>query len=229
MQGSENQQRVLAIIMTRILAHATPADVPRIAQLETEIFSPWPVYVALFPHGATLSRKLVVEARYHHLLANDPSTNLLKVTDESTGTIIAAALWNVYTHHRDEAELVRDSQFDWSPDAPLLEACLKYSRQLFDSRKRDLGGKPHCLLRWLVTAPEYRKNGAATQLITWGSKKADELGILCYLEASDEGKPVYEKHGYVEAGELVLDIFGEDGKKMSGGKLMIRQPVAQKQ
>lgn len=215
--------------MTLTLAHAGPADVPRITQLETEIFSPWPIYVGLFPNGASLSRRLVVEARYHHLLANDPSTHLLKVSDESTGTIIAAALWNVYTHDRTEEELVRDSQFDWSPDTSSLDACLKYSRQLLDCRKRVIGGKPHCLLRWLETEAEYRKRGAATQLVTWGSKKADELGIPCYLEASDEGKPVYEKHGYVEVGEFSLDIGGEDGKKMSGGKVMVRQTVAKEQ
>lgn len=215
--------------MILILAHATAADVPRIAQLETEIFSPLPFYVALFPHGATLSRKLVVEARYHHLLANDPSTHLLKVTDESTGTIVAAALWSVYAHHRNEKELVRDNGLDWSPDAPSLEVCLKFSRQLLDCRKRVMGGKPYCLLRWLETEVEYRKKGAATQLMTWGSKKADELGIPCYLEASDDGKPVYERHGYVEAGEFVSDIVGDDGKKMSGGKLMVRQPGVWKQ
>lgn len=215
--------------MTLSLAHATPADVPRTAQLETEIFSAWPIYGVLFPLGATISRKLVVEARYHHLLANDPSTHLLKVTDDSTGTIIAAALWNVYTHDRGEEELARDSQFDWSPDTSSLDACLKYSRQVVDARKRIMGGKPHCLLRWLETEAEYRKRGAATQLLAWGSQKADELGIPCYLEASDEGKPVYEKHGYVEVGELVSDIVGEDGKNLSGGKLMVRQPGVQKQ
>lgn len=40
-------------------------------------------------------------------------------------------------------------------------------------------------------------------LIEWGVQKAREDGVPAYLEASVQGKPVYEKCGFREVGEHV--------------------------
>lgn len=44
----------------------------------------------------------------------------------------------------------------------------------------------------------HRKRGYATALVKWGNDLADELGVECYLDASSEGRPLYEKNGYTE-------------------------------
>ena len=44
--------------------------------------------------------------------------------------------------------------------------------------------------------PEHRRRGAGTLLIDWGFKKADELGIEAFVEAVDDGVPLYERCGY---------------------------------
>jgi GNAT superfamily N-acetyltransferase len=53
-------------------------------------------------------------------------------------------------------------------------------------------------LEILATHPGYRKLGLASQLIQWGCDQADKGGLECFLNASKAGKPLYEKHGYVE-------------------------------
>ena len=60
------------------------------------------------------------------------------------------------------------------------------------------------VLNLTVTLPEYRRKGAAELIMRWGTKKADELGLNCFVEASPLGKPLYLKHGFqvVEDWEL---------------------------
>lgn len=48
----------------------------------------------------------------------------------------------------------------------------------------------------IVTAPEYRRRGAASLLLQWGIDKAEEAGVEIYLESSVAGRPLYEKFGF---------------------------------
>jgi GNAT superfamily N-acetyltransferase len=57
----------------------------------------------------------------------------------------------------------------------------------------------------LFVHPEHRRRGAASMLIDWGTRKADELGIEAFVEATDDGKPCYESHGFVYMNAFYLD------------------------
>jgi GNAT superfamily N-acetyltransferase len=63
-------------------------------------------------------------------------------------------------------------------------------------------------LQILVTTPAHRRRGAASQLIEWGTQRADERGLKSVLMASEAGLGAYLKHGFkvvpygVEATEL---------------------------
>ena len=35
--------------------------------------------------------------------------------------------------------------------------------------------------------------------MSWGIEKADEMGLESYIDATDQGIPLYEAHGYVKA------------------------------
>jgi len=48
----------------------------------------------------------------------------------------------------------------------------------------------------LGTIPEYRKLGAATMLMQWAVEQADRDNLECFVDASDKGRPVYEKFGF---------------------------------
>lgn len=58
-------------------------------------------------------------------------------------------------------------------------------------------------------------------LLQWGADEADRLGLEVYVEASPEGKPLYEKRGFKE-----LETFAADLSKWGGpstlGTLMLR-------
>jgi GNAT superfamily N-acetyltransferase len=64
-------------------------------------------------------------------------------------------------------------------------------------------------LELLVTDAEYRRRGAATSLIRWGTDRADEEGICCRVEASPMGKPVYASCGFEELGTWDVQVEGE--------------------
>ena len=74
-------------------------------------------------------------------------------------------------------------------------------------------------LEIVATIPEYQGRGAAGQLIRWGIARADELGLPCYLEANDVGRPMYERFGFRVVGELVLEEIGHTER------LMVREAI----
>jgi hypothetical protein len=46
------------------------------------------------------------------------------------------------------------------------------------------------------TLAEHRRRGANTLMIEWGTRKADELGLETWLEATPLGSMIYARHGF---------------------------------
>ncbi|EGX49492.1 hypothetical protein TWF569_010720 [Orbilia oligospora] len=69
-------------------------------------------------------------------------------------------------------------------------------------------------LELLATHRKYRRHGAATMLVEWGIRLADEEGVPCCVISSPMGKPVYENSGFVLASEekWVFQVKGEEEK-----------------
>ena len=78
----------------------------------------------------------------------------------------------------------------------------------------------------LHTDPQYQRRGAASALLTWGTRKADELGLPAYLESSSEGHVLYGRHGFKDVDVLKVDLqpFG-GGNRIHSAPLMIREPT----
>jgi hypothetical protein len=64
-------------------------------------------------------------------------------------------------------------------------------------------------LELIVTDRPYRRRGAATALVKWGTVKADQEGIYCRVEASPMGKPVYMSCGFKELGTWDVQVKGQ--------------------
>jgi predicted GNAT family N-acyltransferase len=65
----------------------------------------------------------------------------------------------------------------------------------------------------LVTHPASRGKGAAGLLIRWGIEQAEKDWVPAYLEAGVMGRPIYERYGFVQMGDLLevdLKDFGFD-------------------
>jgi len=64
-----------------------------------------------------------------------------------------------------------------------------------------------------VTHPDHHRRGAGSMLISWGTARADEMGLDAYLEASEMGQPLYERHGFKTVKLLQFDLlrFGGEG------------------
>jgi WD repeat-containing protein 48 len=89
-----------------------------------------------------------------------------------------------------------------------------------------MGTSPqYFMLNQLATHPDHQGRGAAKLMLDWGLRKADEEGLVTYLDASVTGRVVYEKRGFklVKAVEWDRVPWGGEGKDWYGA--MVRQPT----
>jgi GNAT superfamily N-acetyltransferase len=64
-------------------------------------------------------------------------------------------------------------------------------------------------LELLVTDRAYRRHGAATMLVRWGTDRADEEDVFCGVEASVMGSPLYEALGFRPLEKKVVHVPGD--------------------
>ena len=83
-------------------------------------------------------------------------------------------------------------------------------------------------LQILVTAPQHRRRGAATKLIEWGTKRADELGLKSVLIASPMALGAYQKHGFKVVKEIEMDLQPFGVIAIETRRWMVREPRSAK-
>ncbi|PWN31542.1 uncharacterized protein FA14DRAFT_192640 [Meira miltonrushii] len=66
------------------------------------------------------------------------------------------------------------------------------------------GKGQHIFIHTLAVSPNCQRMGCGAALMKCMTKEADELGLMCYLEASDEGKPLYLKNGFEEVEKMFV-------------------------
>jgi hypothetical protein len=64
-----------------------------------------------------------------------------------------------------------------------------------------MGERPHYFLELMGTIDENKRKGAASMLLQWGCDQADREGLECYVDASPDGLPLYERFGWEKKGE----------------------------
>jgi GNAT superfamily N-acetyltransferase len=106
-----------------------------------------------------------------------------------------------------------------------LDALASIFDPLDASRDEIMGTeKPFFMLNSLATHPGHQRRGAGRLLLDWGLKKADEEGLVTYLDATRVAKPIYEKGGFEvrKAVEWDRTKWGGEGKDVHF--CMVRQP-----
>ena len=65
-------------------------------------------------------------------------------------------------------------------------------------------------LNIIFVHPEHRRQGVASLMMDWGKKKADEMGVEMWLDATVHGVPLYKAHGFVVVNENDIRPTSED-------------------
>lgn len=62
-------------------------------------------------------------------------------------------------------------------------------------------------------------------MLKWATQKADALNARMFLEATEEGYPLYKKYGWNTQEEIVLDFEPLGGHNKGSYYIMIRDPI----
>ncbi|OJD35306.1 gnat family acetyltransferase [Diplodia corticola] len=158
-----------------------------------------------------------------------PTARVLKVVDTDTDDdeIIAIGHWEIYDNGRPDEEIAELEK----PFEPLEEERERFGvvqRDFFEYLfrvRREVGKMPHYYLSLLVTHPDHYRRGAGSMIVRWGTERADRDGLVCILEASEAGRPLYKRHGFVERVVTTFDLTKYGGTGTDENTTMIRQAV----
>ncbi|PSS09158.1 hypothetical protein M430DRAFT_109561 [Amorphotheca resinae ATCC 22711] len=181
------------------LSEATPSDFPAIVRAQYAAFHPhesmhrilWPSPDP--PTPTVLSRTV---DRQLQAWQADPHITWLKVTDDETGEVVAAAKWFVWAPESK------------TPDAKDGAAAAAAAAEFFQRRRERIQG-PCVLLDQLFCAPAHQRRGAGKLLVKWGTQRADELGVKGFVEASFTGRRLYESCGFKVTEQVCLEGVNE--------------------
>ncbi|KAI1773417.1 acyl-CoA N-acyltransferase [Hypoxylon cercidicola] len=186
---------------------------------------------------------------------DDHTKRHFKVTDVQSGDLVAFARWEIPEGHAaafgewidatpadvsqtvtaDEgggdlpvtsapAEAVTPPTTDY-PEGAKPELCNVLFHTLKDMSEQQ-GAETMLGLSLLCTSTKYYRRGAAKALMLPMLAIADAHGLKTYLEATPQGKPIYEKLGFREVDELTFDL-----EKLTGSSdgiykisIMVREP-----
>ncbi|MCJ1393927.1 hypothetical protein MMC18_007473 [Xylographa bjoerkii] len=134
----------------------------------------------------------------------NPASHWLKVVDSETGHIAGAALW--YIFETDPLAGPDDHRMDavWWPEGDQRKLINMLFEQFLGPREITMR-RPCLLLQICFVHPDYRRRGVGNMLLEWGTKKADERNVEAFVEATDDGKPLYARHGFHFMNPIVMD------------------------
>lgn len=152
---------------------------------------------------------------------------------DNGGRTIAIAVWSIHNVKVEgsiestaiPAEKANDDVPGFLPPELRLDAFTSLLNPIRAAQKEIMGAeKQYFMLNAFATHPDHQSRGAGSLLLNWGLQKADREGLVTYLDATETGRPVYEKRGFklVKATEWDRVPWGGQGKDWHGQ--MVRQP-----
>ncbi|RYP19388.1 hypothetical protein DL765_003361 [Monosporascus sp. GIB2] len=183
-------------------------DFPALARCLLEAYEDPPqkflhVFFPIHGPGAEAREAAIQEgaARLKLWHTQDPSSHWQKVVDVETGRMAGGASWNIYkTNPFAEPHPVEATWFPNDSSRTFAEKALEsHGRPRYQAAQR-----PHVYLFNVFTHPDYRRRGVGQQLMDWGMKKADELGLELFLDSTPQGRPLYEANGFIYVEENVI-------------------------
>ncbi|KAH8820565.1 acyl-CoA N-acyltransferase [Xylogone sp. PMI_703] len=168
----------------------------------------------------------------------------IKAVDTKTGKIVGASKWMIFHAAASESEEEkREGKKRWSdpgftvgwlePAIPLGgpegikglsgmtgvddQAYVDWIMNEVTRRRRERIQGPAVLLDFCFCDPAYQRRGIGQLLVSYGIKRADEMGVEAHVEASPLGRRLYQLCGFrlvenvlIDAGEKRDDWRGRD-------------------
>lgn len=106
---------------------------------------------------------------------------------------------------------------------PALKAEAAEVMDIFRDRRREEQREAHLHLLFMMVDPAFQRRGLGGMLMGWGDRVADGLGFSCWVEGSEMGRGLYERHGFVvmNGGERwVMKTRGEGEGKGGDGEVV---------
>ncbi|CAO2650710.1 Nn.00g020020.m01.CDS01 [Neocucurbitaria sp. VM-36] len=152
--------------------------------------------------------------------------------EDNGGRTIAIAVWSM---HNVKQEGINESSAipaEKSDDAPgflppelRLDALASLLEPIRAAQKEIMGTEEqYFMLNSFMTHPDQQGRGAARLLLDWGLKKADKEDLVIYLDATETGRPIYEKRGFKLMRATEWDRVPWGGQGMDWHGQMVRQP-----
>ncbi|KAF2856422.1 hypothetical protein T440DRAFT_474779 [Plenodomus tracheiphilus IPT5] len=226
--------------MPLVLLPITPSDTLSWTRIRTLAYA-GPTHNLLHSNTPVTesSLHLAASSRTHELTA--PNTWHWKIVDtdlppstddtkDSPGMTIAIAVWSLknVTSPTPTSETNPPNEAPPQPYTPpnlRLDALSSLLTPLRTAQLAIMGTKnPYFMLHSLATHPAHEGRGAGTKLLEWGIKKADEEGLVTYLDCTARARSMYERRGWELVRECVWDrgVWGGEGKDWYG--CMVRKP-----
>lgn len=140
-----------------------------------------------FSRASASSHQFYINALNEEI--HDPNARFIVVEETSTSppTLFSFAKWIIpMRSDTPRAALPEDWPIDGHP--ALANMC--------DVRKSIIANRPHWYLEIVVTEQEHQGRGAGAIITKWRVDRADEDGVECYLDATPEARPLYERFGF---------------------------------
>lgn len=180
-----------------------PADVQDMCETVLDAFSGNIIGRTFFPRTSASARRFWLDALAEEV--HDPNARFVVVEDTvvSPPALVAFAKWNIPLAPGTPQPPLPEC---WPADGDPALAGIFFGK-LADMHEEIMADRPHWYLELMMTRRVYQGQGAGRMLMGWGVERADGEGVECYLDATPEGKHLYERFGFKE--ETSLCFFNE--------------------
>jgi GNAT superfamily N-acetyltransferase len=154
-----------------------------------------------------------------------------KAVDTATGEIVGLSRWTIYYQDEPVTNTIEEEAMSFlTPALPQVRTKALYAFRMCLER---IGRKSVALpplkegedlnsvkmlskrvyLDVLAVDPSHQGQGIGKALLQWGLDEADRLGLVTFLESTNEGRPLYDKYGFEPTTSDTLDVtpFGLEG------------------
>ncbi|MCJ1421309.1 hypothetical protein MMC32_007672 [Xylographa parallela] len=135
---------------------------------------------------------------------NTPGSHWIKIVDSETGLVAGGAAWHIYETDPFAGTEEHGVDAVWWPEGDQRKLINSLFEQFLTPRKTTMR-RPCLLLEICFVRPGYRRRGVGNMLVEWGTKKADEMHLEAFVEATNDGRPLYARHGFHFMNLLLLD------------------------